>query len=1124
MKQFFYWFLVVVMLLLPTQLSAYTDGQIVKFGQDYYRVISAEAKTLSYLGCDDAKSGHLIVPATVFDGKDVTFKVKKIGYSAADNYKCKNITSVKIEDGIEEIGNLAFSYATLTTVEIPQSLKTIHKYFSELQRSNPKYKVDPNNRNFRSDADGTLYSYDGTVLYSVPSSLQTPTSVYTVNPTVTTIYPKPFCQIQGLKKIILPPNLRQLPVWYQGLTYQTSVESFGIAGGGNTPYRVIDGVLFKENQLVEFPPSKAAVNYTIPNGITSIECFGIAYSRIETLNLNQVEEMQVSAIWYNLKLKEIIVTKHFKTMDRNAFGFNTGLKNYRVDSENPYFMAKDGILFSKNMKTFYAYPAAKIGETYIIPQEVTTIFEGAFMSCNNITTLTIPNKVTFIGQDAFRGMENLSKVNFSAPSSVTRITAYAFCGCTSLKEITLPNSLETLPELFRYCSNLQTVNIPSNSRLKTIGTYAFTTNPNLTSFNFLGSCDLESIGANAFANTKLTGFNFPKSVKTIGTNAFSGCKEMKQATFAPDAVIETIGDGALADCGLTSVQIPASVKAIGREAFRNCQTLQRVDIPAGTTSVSGEAFKFCNKLIDIHVDRANTSYASVDGMLLSHDKKTLVLFPPGKANDKFTPLPPSITKIGDYAFYECTALKNVTIPAKVTSIGQRAFGLCRNLNTMTFLCDKMIPSANIAQGINVMAFDNGTQAPDMFKNININVRKEQESAYKNDPFYKQFKSMKTSFNNAHPLYGQFIAVSATEAALIGARGDGDESTWVIPGSYNGFNVSVISDYAFWDADSKIREVIVPRDISYIGAKAFVKENGPIENVFFLGTNPTETMMSSKRFLLDDTGTDYSEFAGNTKVYVKKSAFEAYKTAFAKTVYDAATRKEIVSPFDYTARFGYKVPAPHITARYGTFAREFDVDFSEYVQTTGTQVAAFLAASPVRKGTGDYGQSEYHVQMKGVDAYTAESYTYVPKTIGGVLLKVLNGSRTTGDFFYTIGEKEVMVDPFSVGRPMIGATYNDYRTDAPNCYVMQGGQFRLLPQGVLTTIPVHKAFIFLDSLPADAKVSFGFDPEGETTGISGIVTADERDNGPCYNLSGQRVQRPLQGVYIHKGRKTVIKQK
>ncbi|MDD7273453.1 MAG: leucine-rich repeat domain-containing protein, partial [Prevotellaceae bacterium] len=239
--------------------------------------------------------------------------------------------------------------------------------------------------------------------------------------------------------------------------------------------------------------------------------------------------------------------------------------------------------------------------------------------------------------------------------------------------------------------------------------------------------------------------------------------------------------------------------------------------------------------------------------------------------------------------------------------------------------------------------------------------------------------------------------------------------------------------------------------------------------------------------------------------------------------DAATRKEIVSPFDYTARFGYKVPAPHITARYGTFAREFDVDFSEYVQTTGTQVAAFTAATPIKKGTGDYGQSEYYVQMKSVDTYTHEPYTYVPQTIGGVLLKVLNGNRTTDDFFYTISEKEVVVGPLSDGSLMRGATYKDYITDSPNCYVMQDGQFRLLPTDTPTIIPVHKAFICLSDLPVGAKVDFGFTQEdGKTTGIESMNTIGETDNAPYYNLNGQRVEQPQHGVYIHKGRKVVIK--
>ena len=85
-------------------------------------------------------------------------------------------------------------------------------------------------------------------------------------------------------------------------------------------------------------------------------------------------------------------------------------------------------------------------------------------------------------------------------------------------------------------------------------------------------------------------------------------------------------------------------------------------------------------------------------MLLTKDKETLVLFPPGKANDKFTLLAPSISKIGDYAFYQNENLKNVVIPNRVTSLGKRSFGLCPNLNTVTLLCDNLISPANIHAG------------------------------------------------------------------------------------------------------------------------------------------------------------------------------------------------------------------------------------------------------------------------------------------------------------------------------------------------------------------------------------------------------------------------------------------
>lgn len=48
-------------------------------------------------------------------------------------------------------------------------------------------------------------------------------------------------------------------------------------------------------------------------------------------------------------------------------------------------------------------------------------------------------------------------------------------------------------------------------------------------------------------------------------------------------------------------------------------------------------------------------------------------------------IPSSITSIGNSAFYQCTALTELTIPSSVTSIGESAFGNCTNLLNLTIL-------------------------------------------------------------------------------------------------------------------------------------------------------------------------------------------------------------------------------------------------------------------------------------------------------------------------------------------------------------------------------------------------------------------------------------------------------
>ncbi|MCB5995628.1 leucine-rich repeat domain-containing protein, partial [Flavobacterium psychrophilum] len=70
---------------------------------------------------------------------------------------------------------------------------------------------------------------------------------------------------------------------------------------------------------------------------------------------------------------------------------------------------------------------------------VTAIGESAFVHCNNLTSVTIPNSVTTIGDYVFGGCFGLTSVTI--PNSVITINRGAFAGCSGLTSVTIPNSV-----------------------------------------------------------------------------------------------------------------------------------------------------------------------------------------------------------------------------------------------------------------------------------------------------------------------------------------------------------------------------------------------------------------------------------------------------------------------------------------------------------------------------------------------------------------------------------------------------------------------------------------------------------------------------------------------------------
>ena len=220
-----------------------------------------------------------------------------------------------------------------------------------------------------------------------------------------------------------------------------------------------------------------------------------------------------------------------------------------------------------------------------------------------------------------------------------------------------------------------------------------------------------SIGYDAFRDShELAGVFIPHSVTTISERAFAYCYNLTSIQVDNgnpkydsrddcNAVIETasntliagcngtvipnsvtsIGDDAFYECvGLTNIDIPYSVISIGDEAFFSCYNLTSVTIPYSVTTIGTNPFAGCYNLTSIQVESSNWSYDSRNNCnaVIETASNTLIV---GCMSSE---IPNSVTSIGDYAFYYCDYLTNVTIPNSVISIGNYAFCGCYDLSSI----------------------------------------------------------------------------------------------------------------------------------------------------------------------------------------------------------------------------------------------------------------------------------------------------------------------------------------------------------------------------------------------------------------------------------------------------------
>lgn len=297
-----------------------------------------------------------------------------------------------------------------------------------------------------------------------------------------------------------------------------------------------------------------------------------------------------------------------------------------------------------------------------------------------------------------------------------------------------------------------------------------------------------------------------------------------------------------------NITIPAkinglTVTTIGKGAF--VQTgMGSLNIPASITDIKPNAFKLSgfNK---IEVDKNNSNYTSINGVLFSKDKTVLFAYPKensatsyiipdgvkiiestafmGASNLNNIVIPDGVTTIKENAFYLWSNLKNVSIPTSVKSIGRDAFdfSVCSKVNNGYYISNCLIGADNeingnftIKDGTRLVA-DSALRGIENLESITIPASVEiiGDCALLNFSIDGKLKSITVSKANKNFSSENGVLFNKNKTELIYYPFGKEDTIYTVPST-----VTKLAKVSF--NDCKLSKLNLPDNLKYIDESAF----------------------------------------------------------------------------------------------------------------------------------------------------------------------------------------------------------------------------------------------------------------------------------------------------------------
>lgn len=505
----------------------------------------------------------------------------------------------------------------------------------------------------------------------------------------------------------------------------------------------------------------------------------------------------------------------------------------------------------------------------------------------------------------------------------------------------------------------------------------------------------------------------------------------------------------------------SGVTFIGDHAFKNCSNLKTIEnIPSTLNDIA----KWCFEGTALEsVDLSNTEITTMkDGVFFNNTSLTSIK------------LPNKLENFWNYAFNGCTSLNNIEMPSTVKGIYTSVFEGCTSLSNVTFNNSYT------------------TLGDHVFKNCPLTA---------------------VTFPNTLTSIGEYAF----------------ENTKLTTVDLSNTKITSLSTGCFFICE-KLSDVKLPKDLTDIGNNAFIST--PIASITFPSSLQKIGDYAFQKAKLENVVIPtncnaieqgaFSENANLTTVVVNGLECYLAVSAFAKC--DNLKDVYITSDKEPNAeRYGSPFqnnPTVHVVPNYlNTFkglntcnTENFDSNFSitlnkKWTTLTSAYNLDFSGVKGLTAYTAKYDKANDAValtQVKRVKAHT------------GLILKGEAGNTYT---LPILASNEAELD--AVDNQLQDCVDAIWSTGRDNDYFLSNGKF-VKSKNNGWALP-GKSYLYIDGGRNNVSASqLRVYVDNTATAIDGITNNPVVKDDAYYNLQGVKVQRPQHGVFIHNGKKVVLK--